>query len=61
MMLEAMRADYTEKGREEGLELGEERYNKLLKTLLDKNDYATLKKITVDPDFRQEMFKHYGI
>ena len=36
-------------------------YNKLLKILLDKNDYATLKKITVDPDFRQEMFKHYGI
>lgn len=57
MMLEAMRSDYTEKG----LELGEERYNKLIKILLDKNDYATLKKITVDPDFRQEMFKHYGI
>ena len=61
MMLEAMRTDYTEKGREEGLELGEERYNKLIKILLDKKDYATLKKITVDPDFRQEMFKHYGI
>lgn len=56
-----MRTDYIEKGREEGLELGEERYNKLLKILLDKNDYTTLKKVTVDPDFRQKMFEHYGL
>lgn len=59
--LETMRTDYIEKGREEGLELGEERYNKLLKILLDKNDYITLKKVTVDPDFRQKMFEHYGL
>ena len=61
MILETMRTDYIEKGREEGLELGEERYNKLLKILLDKNDYTTLKKVTVDPDFRQKMFEHYGL
>ena len=61
MILETMRTDYIEKGREEGLELGEERYNKLVKILLDKNDYTTLKKVTVDSDFRQKMFEHYGL
>lgn len=53
MMLETMRSDYTQKG--------EERYNKLVKILLDKNDYTTLKKVTVDSDFRQKMFEHYGL
>ena len=53
MMLETMRSDYTQKG--------EERYNKLVRILLDKNDYTTLKKVTVDPDFRQKMFEHYGL
>ena len=42
-------------------EKGEERYNKLVKILLDKNDYTTLKKVTVDSDFRQKMFEHYGL
>ena len=53
MMLETMRSDYTHKG--------EERYDKLVKILLDKNDYTTLKKVTVDSDFRQKMFEHYGL
>ena len=53
MMLETMRSDYTHKG--------EERFNKLVKILLDKNDYTTLKKVTVDSDFRQKMFEHYGL
>ena len=34
---------------------------KLVRILLDKNDYTTLKKVTVDPDFRQKMFEHYGL
>ena len=69
MTLETMRTDYTEKGREEGREEGRkegrkeesERYRKLLSFLLKDKNFDAIQRITLDDNFLQEMFKHYGL
>ena len=47
--------DALEKGREEG----EERYSRLILLLTNKNDLIV--KIASDPQYREELYKQYGI
>ena len=61
MTLETMRTDYTEKGREEGRKEESERYNKLISFLVRDKKFDAFERISRDADYRQEMFKHYGI
>ena len=57
--------DALEKGREEGekivLERASERYSKLILILSKENKNDLIIKIASDPEYREELYKQYGI
>ena len=53
--------DALEKGREEGEKLGQERYSRLILLLSKENKNDLIVKIASDPQYREELYKQYGI
>ena len=53
--------DALEKGREEGEKLGQERYSRLILLLTKENKNDQIVKIASDPQYREELYKQYGI
>ena len=49
------------KGRAEGREEGEKRFGMLMSILLEENRYDDASKASADADFREKLFKEYGI
>ena len=48
-------------GRDEGLKAGEQRMNELYRCMLADKRYADLERAASDTDYREQLFKEYGI
>ena len=53
--------DALEKGREEGERIGQERYSRLIMILNKEKKDDLIIKIAADPEYREALYKEYGI
>lgn len=53
--------DAIEKGREEGERIGQERYSRLIMILNKEKKDDLILKIAADPEYREALYKEYGI
>ena len=65
MTLEMLKRECHEEGREEGLEeglkKGENRFGALCSKLLVEDRYKDLEQAAVDAEYRQQLYKKYGL
>ena len=47
--------------REEGVQQGEDRVNRLIRLLLEQNRIADIEKSVKNPDYQKELFQEFGI
>ncbi len=50
-----------EDGREEGIVIGEERANRLAKALIEQNRITDLERSTIDPEYRESLYREFHI